>query len=87
MNITGGETRKRQEPRMKSHRSLHHEVCSVTNLHAAAAFLTRWETHAVSYGLYSTSMTTSYINGISRSGDSGSYTYSVNPGSGNKPIT
>jgi putative heme iron utilization protein len=86
---------------MKSHRSLHHEVCSVTNLlaaaraamrgkltgHAAAAFLTRWETHAVSYGLYSTSMTTSYINGISRSGDSGSYTYSVNPGSGNKPIT
>ena len=40
-----------------------------------------------SYGLYSTSMTTSYINGISRSGVSGSFTYSVNPGSGNKPIT
>lgn len=40
-----------------------------------------------SYGLYSTSMTTSYINGISRSGLSGSFTYSVNPGSGDKPIT
>jgi hypothetical protein len=39
------------------------------------------------YGLYSTSMTTSSINGISRSGTSGSYTYTVNPGSGNKPIT
>ena len=40
-----------------------------------------------SYGLYSTSMTTSYTNGISQSGVSGSFTYSVNPGSGNKPIT
>jgi sulfatase modifying factor 1 len=40
-----------------------------------------------SYGLYSASMTTSYINGISRSGLSGSFTYSVNPGSANKPIT
>jgi sulfatase modifying factor 1 len=40
-----------------------------------------------SYGLYSASMTTSYINGISRSGSSGSFTYSVNPGSANKPIT
>ena len=39
------------------------------------------------YGLYSVGMTTSYINGISRSGSSGSYSYSVNPGSGNKPIT
>jgi len=40
------------------------------------------------YSLYNTSMmTTSYINGISRSGVSGSYSYSVNPGSGNKPIT
>lgn len=40
-----------------------------------------------SYGLYSTSMITSYINGISRSGVSGSFTYSVAAGSGNKPIT
>ena len=40
-----------------------------------------------SYGLYSASMTTSYINGISQSGVSGSFTYSVNPGSANKPIT
>jgi formylglycine-generating enzyme required for sulfatase activity len=40
-----------------------------------------------SYGLYSANMTTSYINGISRSGSSGSFTYSVNPGSANKPIT
>jgi formylglycine-generating enzyme required for sulfatase activity len=40
-----------------------------------------------SYGLYSASMTTSYINGISRSGVSGSFTYSVATDSGNKPIT
>ena len=39
------------------------------------------------YSLYSTNMTTSYINGISRSGISGSYSYAVNPGSANKPIT
>lgn len=39
------------------------------------------------YGLYNTSMTNSYINGISRSGASGSFSYAVNPGSGNKPIT
>jgi formylglycine-generating enzyme len=39
------------------------------------------------YGLYNASMTTSSINGISRSGSSGSFTYSVNPGSANKPIT
>ena len=43
------------------------------------------------YSLYradsGTSMTTSIINGISRSGVSGSYSYSVNPGSANKPIT
>ena len=39
------------------------------------------------YGLYSASMTTSYINGISRDGVSGTYEYTVNPGSGNKPIT
>jgi formylglycine-generating enzyme required for sulfatase activity len=39
------------------------------------------------YSLYSTSMTSSFINGISRSGSPGSYTYAVNPGSGNKPIT
>jgi formylglycine-generating enzyme required for sulfatase activity len=39
------------------------------------------------YSLYNTSMTTSYINGIARSGSSGSFTYSVNPGSANKPIT
>jgi sulfatase modifying factor 1 len=39
------------------------------------------------YALYSTSMTSSIINGISRSGSSGSYSYAVNPGSVNKPIT
>ena len=39
------------------------------------------------YSLYSANMTNSLINGISRSGVSGSFTYSVNPGSGNKPIT
>jgi sulfatase modifying factor 1 len=39
------------------------------------------------YALYSTGMTTSIINGISRSGSSGSYTYTVNSGSANKPIT
>ncbi len=39
------------------------------------------------YGLYSTNMTESYINGISRSGSPGGYTYAVNPGSANKPIT
>jgi sulfatase modifying factor 1 len=39
------------------------------------------------YSLYNPAMTTSYINGISRSGVSGGYTYGVNPGSANKPIT
>ena len=39
------------------------------------------------YALYSTSMTLSNINGISRSGSSGSFSYLVNPGSANKPIT
>ena len=39
------------------------------------------------YGLYNPSMTTSFINGISQSGSPGSFTYSVAPGSGNKPIT
>ena len=39
------------------------------------------------YELYSTNMTASANNGISRSGSSGSYVYTVNPGSGNKPIT
>lgn len=39
------------------------------------------------YALYNTSMTESSINGISRSGIPGAYTYTVNPGSGNKPIT
>jgi formylglycine-generating enzyme required for sulfatase activity len=39
------------------------------------------------YGLYSTGMTTSYINGISQGGVSGSFTYTVATGSGNKPIT
>ncbi|MCU0751287.1 MAG: SUMF1/EgtB/PvdO family nonheme iron enzyme, partial [Akkermansiaceae bacterium] len=38
------------------------------------------------YQLYSTNMTAPANNGISRSGSSGNYTYSVNPGSGNKPI-
>lgn len=39
------------------------------------------------YNLYSSGMTTSCINGISQSGSSGSFTYSVAAGSGNKPIT
>ena len=39
-----------------------------------------------SYGLYSTFMTTSSINGISRSGSSGAFTYSVAADSGNRPI-
>jgi formylglycine-generating enzyme required for sulfatase activity len=39
------------------------------------------------YSLYSSNMTESTINGISQGGISGSYTYTVNPGSGNKPIT
>jgi formylglycine-generating enzyme required for sulfatase activity len=40
-----------------------------------------------SYGLYSPSMTTSYISGISQSGSSGSFTYSVTLGSADKPVT
>jgi len=39
------------------------------------------------YALYSTDMIENAINGISRSGIPGAYTYSVNSGSGNKPIT
>ena len=39
------------------------------------------------YSLYSAGMTTSFINGISRGGVSGSFTYSVASGSANKPIT
>ena len=39
------------------------------------------------YNLYNTGMTTIYVNGISRDGSSGSFTYSVTEGSGNKPIT
>ncbi|MCX6879078.1 MAG: SUMF1/EgtB/PvdO family nonheme iron enzyme, partial [Verrucomicrobia bacterium] len=40
------------------------------------------------YNLYSTNMATvTAIAGIARSGVSGSYTYAVVPGSGNKPIT
>ena len=39
------------------------------------------------YSLYNSNMTTSYINGIAQSGFSGSFTYSVASGSGNKPIT
>ena len=40
------------------------------------------------YALYNTSMTDdSNISGISRSGSSGSYVYSVTAGSGNRPIT
>ena len=39
------------------------------------------------YSLYNSNMTTSYINGIARSGVSGTYIYTVNSGSGNKPIT
>ena len=39
------------------------------------------------YGLYSSNMARSFINGITQNGSSGSYTYSVAAGSGNKPIT
>ena len=39
------------------------------------------------YSLYNAGMTTSYINGITQSGSPGTFTYSVAPGSGNKPIT
>ena len=39
------------------------------------------------YGLYSTDMIESPINGISRSGIPGAYSYTVNPGSENKPVT
>jgi formylglycine-generating enzyme required for sulfatase activity len=39
------------------------------------------------YGLYHTSMTTSYIAGIARSGSAGNYQYSVIGGSASKPIT
>jgi len=39
------------------------------------------------YGLYNAEMSNYYLNGISQSGSSGSYIYSVNPGSGNKPIS
>jgi formylglycine-generating enzyme required for sulfatase activity len=39
------------------------------------------------YGLYSSKMPSGSINGITQSGSSGSFTYAVNPGSGNKPIT
>jgi len=39
------------------------------------------------YGLYSSSMFISLVRGISRTGVSGSYTYLVSPGSGNRPIT
>lgn len=40
------------------------------------------------YGLYNADIVTyHYVNGISRSGESGSYTYAVNPGSANKPVT
>ncbi|MBC8127787.1 MAG: SUMF1/EgtB/PvdO family nonheme iron enzyme [Gloeobacteraceae cyanobacterium ES-bin-144] len=39
------------------------------------------------YSLYHAQMTDGCINGISQSGASGNFTYSVNPGSENKPIT
>ena len=39
------------------------------------------------YALYSTNMTKSFINGITRSGSSGSYSYAPVAGSVNKPIT
>jgi sulfatase modifying factor 1 len=39
------------------------------------------------YNLYNSSMTTTFISGITQSGTSGTFTYSVNPGSENKPIT
>ena len=39
------------------------------------------------YSLYNSNMTISYINGITQSGSPGTFTYSVAPGSGNKPIT
>lgn len=39
------------------------------------------------YSLYNSNMTTTFINGITQSGTPGTFTYSVNPGSENKPIT
>jgi formylglycine-generating enzyme required for sulfatase activity len=39
------------------------------------------------YNLYSSGMTGWQVNGISQSGSSGSFVYSVTAGSGNKPIT
>lgn len=39
------------------------------------------------YGLYNPGMSMGIVNGITRSGTSGSYTYSVAPGSGDKPVT
>ena len=39
------------------------------------------------YALYSTNMTKSFINGITRSGSSGNYVYAPVAGSANKPIT
>ena len=40
-----------------------------------------------SYGLYSTNMDEAHIAGIIRNGSDGSYSYSVSPGSGLRPIT
>jgi formylglycine-generating enzyme required for sulfatase activity len=40
-----------------------------------------------SYGLYSPNMNLFYVDGITQNGVSGSFTYSVASGSGNKPVT
>ena len=40
-----------------------------------------------SYGLYSPNMNLFYIDGITQTGTSGSFSYSVASGSGNKPVT
>lgn len=39
------------------------------------------------YGLYNSGMSMGIVNGITRNGVSGSYTYGVAPGSGNMPVT
>lgn len=39
------------------------------------------------HGLYNPGMSMGIVNGITRHGTSGSYTYSVAPGSGDKPVT
>jgi len=59
---------------------------SETTIAQYAAFLNA-AAAADPYDLYNAEMTTYYINGISRHGSTNNFTYSVNPGSANKPIT